>query len=167
MAGRSRRKRPGGRPTRYSLAIRNKVLSAIEHGATFDSAAREAEISPATLYRWTNRYPSFEAAVREAGFRRDRLRAYLLGLWRDRPRVPWSKTCPECGDDLEVRTAGGMAGFRFWRCSRWPRCGFARWRPPTPWKCPLCGEVTFWSHSRKTYACETYWCGYRQRYVAG
>ncbi len=150
--------RQGGRPSKYSIGARNKILTLIQRGRSQDEAAREAGVHPATLYRWMDRYPAFGADVREAALRRDRLKRSLLGNGHYRPSVPWRRDCPECGSALEVRTAV----FRFWRCERWPYCGFASWRPPAPWNCPLCGETTFWSHSRKSIACETYWCRYRQ-----
>jgi hypothetical protein len=45
----------------------------------------------------------------------------------------------------------------FWRCSRWPACGWARWRPRHPEDCPACGGPRYWSHSRKSVACAA--CG--------
>lgn len=155
----------GGRPSKYSIGVRNKILSLIGRGYTVDDAARESGVHPATLYRWTNKYPAFEVDVRGAILRRDRLKYYLLGRGLPRPRVRWDRECPECGFEIEVRTAGGIGGFKFYRCSRWPRCAFASWRPRTPWDCPLCGEATFWSHSRKSFACESYWCRFRQTYI--
>ncbi len=151
--------RSGGRPSKYSIGARNKILTLIQRGCSQYEAVREVGVHPATLYRWMNRYPAFGADVREATLRRDRMKRHLLGRNVYRPSVPWRKDCPECGSDLEVRTAV----FRFWRCERWPHCGFASWRPPAPWNCLLCGEATFWSHSRKSVSCETYWCCYRQR----
>lgn len=131
-----------------------------------DEAAKEIGVHPATLYRWQNRYEDLEDGLRRAARDRDVLRRYLFG-GQERPRVPWRRDCPKCGREVVVRTAGGMAGFRFWRCERWPYCSFASWRPPAPRSCPLCGEVAFWSHSRKSTSCETYWCRYREVALPG
>ena len=149
-----------GRPTKYTPAVGRALTTLVTQGSTLDEAAREIGVHPATLYRWQNRYPDLEDGLRRAALQRDRLR-YML-RWGPRPQVSWRKDCPECGCEVVVRTAGGMAGFRFWRCERWPYCSFTSWRPPAPWNCPLCGEVAFWSHSRKSTSCETYWCRYRQ-----
>lgn len=149
-----------GRPTKYSFRAKKALIGLVARGHTLEKAAREIGVHPATLYRWQNRYPDFEEELREAAMKRNRLK-YMLSP-RERPRVPWRKDCPECGYRVVVRTAGGMAGFPFWRCERWPRCRFASWRPPASWNCPRCGGTAFWSHSRKSVSCETYWCRYRQ-----
>ena len=152
-----------GRPTKYTPGLGKRLVRLVEWGSTLDAAAKEIGIHPATLYRWQNKYPALEANLREAMFRRDRFWYRVrLERWFPRPRVPWRKDCPECGWDVVVRTAGGMAGFRFWVCERWPNCSFSSWRPPAPWKCPLCSGTVFWSYSRKSAACENYWCGHRQ-----
>ena len=77
---------------------------------------------------WQNRYPDLEDGLRRAALQRDRLR-YMF-RWGPRPRVPWRRDCPECGWRVVVRTAGGMAGFRFWRCERWPALSRAGGRGP-------------------------------------
>lgn len=155
-----------GRPTKYTPSVGKILAGLVERGHTLDGAAREIGVHPATLYRWQNKYPGLEDGLRRAARDRDVLRRYLFG-GQERPRVAWRKDCPECDWEVVVRTAGGMAGFRFWVCERWPRCSFASWRPPAPWNCPLCGEVTFWSHSRKSTRCETYWCRYREVVAQG
>jgi hypothetical protein len=154
-----------GRPTKFTPGIGRILTRLVADGLTLDEAAKEIGVHPATLYRWQNRYPDLEDGLRRAALQRDRLR-YML-RWGPRPRVPWRRDCPECGWAVVVRTAGGMGGFRFWVCERWPNCSFASWRPPAPWSCPLCGEATFWSHSRKSVSCETYWCHFRQIVLRG
>jgi hypothetical protein len=114
-----------GRPSKYSAATRNQILHLIRSGSSLDDAAREAGVHPASLYRWMNKYPAFDADVQKTVLNRDRLKYFLLGRERSRPRVPWKRECPKCGFDLEVRTAGGMGGFRFYRCSRWPVAGLS------------------------------------------
>lgn len=140
----------------------------IMEGFTTDEAAREVGVHPSTVYRWQNRHPHLYEDMLCAGRIRFRLRH--LGDHGPRPRVSWRRDCPECGADLVVRTAGGMAGFKFYRCERWEeprfspsRCLFASWRPPVPGSCPGCGGVLFWSHSRKSIGCDS--CGYRRRQV--
>jgi ribosomal protein S27AE len=155
--------RKTGRPTKYTPSFGKRLVRLVERGCTLDEAAKEIGVHPATLYRWQNKYPALEADLREAMLRRDRFWYRVrLERWFPRPHVPWRKDCPVCGWEVVVRTAGGMAGFRFWVCERWPDCSFSSWRPPAPWICPLCSGTVFWSHSRKSVACETYWCGYRE-----
>ena len=157
------RKPRAGRPTKYSSSLGKRLVRLVERGSKLDEAAKEIGVHPATLYRWQNKYPALEVDLRAAMLRRDRFWfAVRKERWFPRPHVLWRKDCPECGWDVIVRTAGGTAGFRFWVCERWPDCYFSSWRPPAPWICPLCSGTVFWSHSRKSAACETYWCGYRQ-----
>ena len=79
----------------------------------------------------------------------------LLG----RPRVEWSRTCPECRslEAVAVRSAPGK--LRFWYCAL--GCGWSCWRPPAPFDCPKCGAVMMWAHSRLSVGCDK--CGLRVR----
>jgi ribosomal protein S27AE len=75
-----------------------------------------------------------------------------------RPRVGWSRTCPNCGKhSVAVRAAPGK--LRFWYCSA--GCGWSCWRPPSPFDCPRCGGVLMWAHSRRSVGCAK--CGLRVR----
>lgn len=62
--------------------------------------------------------------------------------WIDRGPAPEStgETCPECGEgELLGRTT--KTGKKFYGCSRYPDCKFARWpEDKTGEKCPDCGE---------------------------
>ena len=155
-----------GRPTAYTPGVARILRVLVMEGFTTDAAAREIGVHPSTVYRWQNRYPAFyEAMLRAQSIR---FRLHHLGDYGPRPRVPWREDCPLCGAAIVVRTAGGMAGFKFWRCERWEeprfstlRCLFASWRPPAPGNCPECGGVLFWSHSRKSVGCDG--CDYRRQ----
>jgi ssDNA-binding Zn-finger/Zn-ribbon topoisomerase 1 len=127
-----------------------------EEGATLREAAKAAGVHVATLCRWQNREKWIGDALRDAEtYAR---RKHYANLPRRRPPVPWRRDCPQCRAEVEVRTANSPAGFRFWRCSRWPLCQFASWRPPAPLDCH-CGGAMLWSHSRKTVVCLR--CGQR------
>ena len=68
-----------------------------------------------------------------------------------KPTVPVHSGCPSCGSASEVRRAWQC--FAFWRCSDWPRCSWASWRPRHPADCPDCQGPRFWSWSRKSIGC--------------
>lgn len=42
------------------------LLAALSHGASYESAARKAGVSPGTFRRWRARDPQFAQAVRDA-----------------------------------------------------------------------------------------------------
>ena len=133
-----------------------RAFSARQQGATLRQSAAAAGVHVATLCRWQNREPWIKKVLRQAeAFAR---RRYYASKPHRRPRVPWRKDCPLCGSAVVVRT--GFA-FRFWRCSTWPACLFASWRPRAPADCPGCNGPRFWSHSRKSIACPC--CGSRQK----
>ena len=165
--GRRRRKARLGRPTEYTFGTGRVLAGLVMQGFTTDEAAREIGVSPSTVYRGKNRHPAFCEAMLRAQTIRDCWR--YIGAYGPRPRVPWRKDCPECGAAVVVRTAGGMAGFKFWGCEQWeePSCSpqrwlFASWRPPAQGSCPECGGVLYWSHSRKSVGCGDPQCAYRQ-----
>jgi hypothetical protein len=127
------------------------VLKAREDGLTVRQAAAAAGIHVATLCQWKARSEAVAEALeaaRRVGWR-------LNHPDRRRPSVPWRKDCPQCGAAVEVRHAGII----FWRCSRWPLCPWASWRPRHPQDCPGCGSYRLWSHSRLSVACPG--CGVR------
>jgi AcrR family transcriptional regulator len=153
------KKRGGGfDPWRDREAAVEAALVAREDGATLRQAAKAAGVHVATLCRWVGRDDLLALAFRDAAdFARRRKYA---GRSHRRPSVPWRRDCPRCGAWVEVRGAWG-GGLRFWRCSRWPFCPFASWRPRAPGDCPRCGGPWFWSHSRRSMGCAA--CGHRVR----
>ncbi len=123
------------------------VAKARRAGCTLREAAAKAGVHVATVCRWQAQDRKFWEALHDAE-REARGFAYTP---RRRRRVLWRHDCPECGAPLEVRTAHTL---RFWRCSDWPACSFASWRPPAPLDCPICERPLFWSHSRKSVGCD-------------
>jgi hypothetical protein len=133
-----------------------RLLIARKIGATLCRAAAAAGVHVATVCRWQARDPALRKALSDAKRQARRLRA--ASRPRRRPRVRCHPACPECGAAAEVR---GTWRFwpRFWRCSRWPRCPWASWRPRHPQDCPECGSPRYWSHSRLSIGCPA--CGRR------
>ncbi len=139
-------------------------LEAMAEGASVKAAAGAAGVHRGTVYRWMLASPMLARALEEVveeHRRAHRLAFLATPSWlSQRPRVPVHPECPECFSDVEVRRADDpRVGFAFWRCSRWPRCGWASWRPRHPGNCPECGEPRFYSHSRLSVSCEE--CGSR------
>jgi hypothetical protein len=141
-------------PWRDRQAAVERLLDAREAGATLRQAAAAAGVHVATACRWALRCPPLALALADAA-RRAR-RRHLASRPTRRPRVPCHPYCPDCGAAAEVRGAWGYWP-KFWRCSRWPSCRWASWRPRHPQDCPACGGPRYWSHSRKTVSCP--WCG--------
>ncbi len=133
------------------------LLRARRAGATLRQAAAAAGVHVATVCRWQARSPELHRLLHEAD--REARREKYMSRPRGCPRVPWRRDCPDCGAAVEVRSA--YRWMRFWRCSRWPFCRFASWRPRAPLDCPACGGARFWSHSRRSVGCPG--CGARVR----
>ena len=109
------------------------LLQARAAGFTLRQAAQRAGVHVATACRWQNRDPALRAALEEAR-QSAREAELLLFAGEGRPAVRWRRDCPHCRARVVVRTARGV---RFWRCGRWPRCGWASWRPRAPRDCRL------------------------------
>jgi hypothetical protein len=122
-------------------------------GLTLRQAADVAGVHVATVCRWQARDPELRQALADAA-REARVRRPPQG---PRPHVRWRQDCPLCKARVVVRTAPGKV--RFWRCGRWPLCGWASWRPRAPRNCKRCGAPCYWSHSRKSIGCSA--CGVR------
>ena len=137
-------------PWRDREAAVERLLAAREDGATLGEAAAAAGVHVATVCRWQAR----DRALRQALIDAETLarRRYYASQPMGRPRVPCHRSCPECGAAVEVRSARNFWP-RFWRCSRWPACPWATWRPRHPQDCLACGGPRYWSHSRKTVSC--------------
>lgn len=136
-----------------------RALVAREGGATLRESAAAAGVHVATLCRWVHRHPWLGQALEDAELcaRIARRRRRLLEPPR-KPSVPWHPACPLCGELAAVVTMEFRV-FAFWRCSTWPGCPFASWRPRYPEDCPACGSARFWSCSRKSVGCPD--CGRR------
>lgn len=77
-----------GRP--YSLDLRERVIVAVEAGASARAAARQFAVSASSAIKWVERYrkSGSVAASRMGGHRRAPLneqKVFLLGLVEDRP----------------------------------------------------------------------------------
>lgn len=125
------------------------LVGAVAGGLTLARAAALAGVHVATVCRWQAGDHKLQRSLRAASLSAaiDRYSARP----RCRPRVPWHPHCPRCRAAAEVRRAAGC--LTFWRCSRWPGCGWASWRPRHPHDCPGCGGPRFWSHSRLSASC--------------
>ncbi|HYH64581.1 MAG TPA: hypothetical protein VD866_07800 [Urbifossiella sp.] len=152
-----------------AAAAREAMIAARRAGLTLARASASAGLHVATACRWQRSDPAFAAALRsaEAAAAVDRYAAAApeaepesdpFGGVRRRPRVEVHRDCPACGRPTEVRKGGG--GIVFWRCSSWLGCGWASWRPRSPWACGPCGGPTLWSHRRVSVLCIT--CGDRE-----
>jgi hypothetical protein len=137
-------------PTKKTPAAVRTLVASVRDGMTLTGAAAVAGVHISTVCRWQADDPALRRALREAHL------AYRIAWFaaqpRYRPRVPWHPDCPACGAGVAVRRAFGIC-YAFWRCSQWPWCRWASWRPRHPADCPACGGPRYWSHSRKTVSC--------------
>jgi hypothetical protein len=159
--------------------VKLAYLEARQRGLSVRAAARAAGVHVATACRWRHADPAFDALVREVQVRpaadfglrpTTRIEALVARLTalagpgvfgRDKPSVACHPACPTCGSAVEVRKVGRSFGAPFWRCSGWPRCGWASWRPRHPTDCPACGGPRYWADSRRSVSCSQ--CGVRER----
>jgi hypothetical protein len=152
-----------------AAAARETVVAARRAGMTLARASVSAGLHISTTCRWQAADPGFAAALRSAAAAAavDRYAAAeppeanheddpFRGV-RRRPRVEVHPGCPACGRPTEVRKGGG--GIVFWRCEAASACGWASWRPRSPWPCGPCGAPTLWSHARASISCVR--CGAR------
>jgi hypothetical protein len=127
---------------RSPAAIR-AALTARRNGQTMKEAAAAAGVHFATLCRWQAADPKLRAAL-------------FVGLpsrARPRPRlVEIHPECPKCLSTVVVRTAYYRLA-TYWRCSRWPRCRWASWRPRYPEDCSQCSGPVYYSKSRLSASC--------------
>jgi hypothetical protein len=133
-----------------------RLLDAREAGATLKQAAAAAGVHVATVCRWQARDRRVREALAYVG-EFARWQRFLARQSARRPRVRCHPDCPACGAAVAVRRA--FCWLRFWRCSRWPFCRWASWRPRHPQDCPDCDSPRYWSHSRLSIACP---CGRRR-----
>src|SRR5262245_11523688 len=129
-----------------------EILHGVVQGQSLRKAAAAAGVHQATVYRWGSVSKLFADVLRAA--RADGRNWVWAQQWHcRRPRVSFSRDCPRCGCKVVIYKRFGPGG-TFWRCSKWPACLFASWRPRAQGDCPACGGARFWSHSRKSIACE-------------
>jgi ssDNA-binding Zn-finger/Zn-ribbon topoisomerase 1 len=144
------------RPTTQSA-----LLALVRGGLTIRAACAAVGIHPATAHRWTNASIGFALSLTNARGQAQEDLATNDEL-RQTCRIPVHDRCPLCTAEIDaVYTARTARKFRFWRCSTWPACPWASWRPRAPEDCPRCGGVRLWSHTRKTVVCTG--CGARDR----
>jgi hypothetical protein len=151
-----RRKQRAFDPWRDRRPAVERILDALNEGLSLRKAAKVAGIHVATACRWQNQSQDV-----------DRQFHYMADLGRKLrfARKPYSKPtvlthpdCPRCGRPVEVRAVNYV--LRFWRCSDWPKCFWASWRPRVRGDC-FCGGPLLWSHSRNSVVCTR--CGVRTR----
>src|SRR5579871_4276475 len=108
--------------------LKRKLVAFRRAGLKLSEAAAGVAVHVATVCRWQAADPAFRDAMRgaEQAAAIERFRNQPVG----RPWVRWRNECPVCRAKLVVRTAVGR--IPFWRCGRWPRCGWASWRPRHP-----------------------------------
>jgi len=166
----SKKRRRQFDPWRDRWPVLLRVLEALENGQSLRRAAAAAGIAVSTLCRWQDRSRSvagalaFATRVGTLAKRRQELAASAahglrLGYFQRRPMVKRRDDCPSCGAPLEMRPARRRFAPVFWRCSRYPDCRFASWRPRAPHDCPVCQSPRFWACSRKSISCPR--CGLR------
>jgi hypothetical protein len=136
-------------------AAKSAIVQGSRRGLTLAEACAAAGVHVATACRWRASDSDFREALDAA--RREFSVGRYAAVPAGRPSVPWHGSCPECRARVVVRTAAGR--LQFWRCGRWPHCGWASWRPRHPRNCRACGGVRYWSHSRLSVACAG--CGMR------
>ena len=136
--------------TKKTPAAGRRLVALVRGGATLTRAAKAIGVHISTVCRWQADDPRLRHRLREAD-RAFRVAKYSA-LPHRRPRVPWHPLCPHCWAGVEVRRSWSH-GPAFWRCERWPRCGWASWRPRYLYDCPACGGPRYWSHSRKSAGC--------------
>lgn len=133
----------------YREQVAEKVLQALATGVTLRQAAATAGVHVATICRWatTDEWlrKRLDWAIKDARVER------WLKRELARPPLPRHPHCPACGAIAEVRTA--HFGRRFWRCSAWPACPWASWRPRHPVDCASCGGPRYWSRRGKIARC--------------
>ncbi len=144
-------------PWRDRYPAVKRLMAARKAGATLRQAAAAAGVHVATVCRWVARVPPLTGILSTLA-RVARRRRYAAKPDR-RPRVPWHRSYPVCGAEVCVRVTWEGLGFAFWRCSRWPDCPLASWRPRHPEDCPACRGPRYWSHSRLSVHCQR--CGTR------
>ncbi len=138
-------------------AAKAAIVAARRAGLTLVRASAAAGVHVATACRWQAADRQFASTLKDA--------EHEAHIVRRRARctppqsVPFHSSCPVCWSGAEVVKAWAL--IPFWRCSRWPDCRWASWRPRFPSNCRVCGGARFWSHSRLSVSCSQ--CRTRKR----
>jgi primosomal protein N' len=151
------------------------IVTSRRAGETLIKASEAAGVHVATVCRWMNTDTRFSVAIRKAeeairkeemAQAQERFAEYLAereaaeAEWRARQVflerlrktcVPVHPRCPVCDSLSETRRA--FRFITFWRCSWYPWCEWASWRPRYPQDCPECYGPRFWSSSRLSVSC--------------
>lgn len=157
-----------------AASAKTTIVDARRAGLTLAKACAAAGVHVATACRWRVNdvvfARDFDAATESA--RRQRFAGLVAALRpvlkrpEERPRVVVHRDCPRCAAPVEVRKARGrFRGAPFWRCSRWPQCGWSGWRPRHTQDCSACSGPRFWSQSRASVSCPR--CGTREMLGTG
>lgn len=149
-----------------SGTVKAAVLASHRAGLTLARASAAAGVHVATVCRWQVADPKFAGALRTARLDAARERYAARAAERPprlprrgpdvrlrKPVVPIHLCCPACGSLSETRRVAFGPPVTFWRCSRWPLCPWASWRPRCPVDCPDCRGPLFWSGSRLSVSC--------------
>jgi hypothetical protein len=70
-------KHPGGRPSRYSQELGEKIAEAMSTGLSLEAAAASCGVGPRTVFTWQNQHDEFRQAVEDG-------RARSLLFWERR-----------------------------------------------------------------------------------
>ena len=70
-------KHPGGRPSRYSQELGEKIAEAMATGLSLEAAAASCGVGPRTVFTWQNQYDEFRRSVEDG-------RARSLLFWERR-----------------------------------------------------------------------------------
>lgn len=138
-----------------------RLLEAREAGKTLREAAAAAGVHIATVCRWAAASDMLDYRLRMAARIGNRRRydakptssgnLHFRFATRARPKVLHHPLCPICEAPVKVR--GTAFVLKFWRCSRWPECPWASWRPRHPEDCPRCQGPQYWANSRMSFSC--------------
>lgn len=144
------------------------IVAGIRAGLALTKASVAAGVHIATVCRWKANDPQFNRSLRaaQAERRTERYAPFIArrlaeeaakrsrNAERERARisrVPVHSLCPACGS--RAQTLRAFHWITFWRCSCWPLCRWASWRPRHPNDCLSCGGPRFWSCSRLSVSC--------------
>ena len=125
-------RRKGGRPTKLTPEVRERIVRAIAAGSYYAAAAQLAGITPRTFYNWMKR--GREELERVESTPRARIRE------RERPYVEFYKAVKQAEAEAEIKVVA-----RWWESMKddWRACrDFLARRFPERWAPKVRQEVT-------------------------